>query len=459
MSAEHVVVTFPSPSPEPKATDVLRGFWTETAGTEVKAEPRAATATERRCPVCQMNQPVLDETGLFLAHVGRFDKLCSYSDREWEDPVEIAEARERAARKARRKLDEEEQQAAHRELVVMKASDIQMKRVKWLWHHRVPLGGLTLIGGRESSGKSSVAYERAARITRGQLVGDLYGKPMGVVIVATEDAWAYTIAPRLVAAGADLDRVYRVGVRSADVGSCEVSLPDDVDALERMVVELGVALVILDPLMSRIGRRRDGRDLDTHKDSEVRMALEPVTALGERTGATVLGIIQNKTATSDPLTALMGSRAFAAVARAVLFVVREEQGRLLCFPKSNLGPEQPSIRFRVETKTVGKDPDDGGAIETAEVVWGEEDSRSARDVLEEQAKARRPRSIRDKAVEWLEKRLSAGSVPSKVLVDEAEKLGISRTALARARKELGNVVVEVSGFPPVSVWSLPFGDL
>ena len=75
-----------------------------------------------------------------------------------------------------------------------------------------------------------------------------------------------------------------------------------------------MALVILDPLMSRIGTK-----IDSHKDSDVRVALEPILGSGERTDATILGFIHtNKTATTDPFTSVMGSLAFTAVARAVL---------------------------------------------------------------------------------------------------------------------------------------------
>ena len=62
--------------------------------------------------------------------------------------------------------------------------------------------------------------------------------------------------------------------------------------------------------------------LDTHKDAEVRQALEPIVKLADRSSLCVLGLIHvNKSTTSDPLSALMGSRAFAAVARSVLFVM------------------------------------------------------------------------------------------------------------------------------------------
>jgi hypothetical protein len=250
------------------------------------------------------------------------------------------------------------------------------------------------------------------------------------------------------AAGADLERVLRVQVMVQDAGEFELSLPNDIAALKAIIEEREVALIIFDPLISRLGRK-----LDSHKDGEVRQALEPIAKLANDTGAAVLGVIHvNKTATTDPLTAVMGSRAFAAVARAVMFAVRDGNERLLCFPKSNLGPEHPSLSYRICGKTVGTD-EDGKPITTAEVVWTGESKRTAGEVLEDQASSRNKTS-RAKAEGWLRERLKEGPVASADLKEEAAKVGIADRVLKRAMRELG-VVIESSGFPRQTVWSLP----
>jgi hypothetical protein len=46
-------------------------------------------------------------------------------------------------------------------------------------------------------------------ITRGTLPGEFYGEPKSVLVAAAEDSWSQTIVPRLIAADADLDRVFR----------------------------------------------------------------------------------------------------------------------------------------------------------------------------------------------------------------------------------------------------------
>jgi hypothetical protein len=63
--------------------------------------------------------------------------------------------------------------------------------------------------GREGTGKSSFAIWLTAQVTRGTLPGSLTRR--GVIYIAVEDSWKFTIVPRLMAAGADLHRVYRGG--------------------------------------------------------------------------------------------------------------------------------------------------------------------------------------------------------------------------------------------------------
>ena len=207
----------------------------------------------------------------------------------------------------------------------IRASDMTMRATRWLWQEGdttrwVPLGGLTLLGGREGVGKTTIGYGTAGKVTRGTLPGAFYGTPKSVVIAATEDAWEQTVLPRLVAAGADLDRVYRVDAITPDGFPEGLSLPEDVAGLRQICEDDDVALVLLDPLIGTVGKA-----LDSHKDADVRRALEPLSRLAHDTGVALLGLIHvNKTQGNDLLTRLMASRAFSAVARAVLFAAAED---------------------------------------------------------------------------------------------------------------------------------------
>ena len=114
------------------------------------------------------------------------------------------------------------------------ASAIAIRPVRWLWEDRLSLGTLSLLGGREGVGKTLLAYTLAADLTRGSLPGVYLGQPRSVLVAATEDSWEHTITPRLMAAGADLTRVFRVDVVAPDDVPLSLSLPQDVAALEQI---------------------------------------------------------------------------------------------------------------------------------------------------------------------------------------------------------------------------------
>src|SRR5664280_2838144 len=127
-----------------------------------------------------------------------------------------------------------EEEGATREIRLTPASTIQMKSVHWLWKSRIPLGELTLLAGREGIGKSTIAFQIAAWLTRGELDGWFYGSPKNVIIAATEDSWEHTIVPRLTGAGADLDKVFRVDVIVDESRHGTLTLPRDVDELRKL---------------------------------------------------------------------------------------------------------------------------------------------------------------------------------------------------------------------------------
>ncbi len=341
-----------------------------------------------------------------------------------------------------------------RQVRLTPASAITVRPVRWLWRDRVPLGALSLTAGREGIGKSILESTLAAEVTCGRLDGLHKGHPKSVIIAATEDSWEHTIVPRLMAAGADLSRVFRVDVITTDLVETSLSLPRDLVALEQEITEHDVALVILDPLMSRLDA-----SLDTHKDSEVRRALEPLVTLADRTGTSVVGLIHvNKASSTDPLTMLMGSRAFAAVARAVLFVMRDpddEGTRLLGQAKNNLGStDLPTLTFRVAGVKAADTPE--GEVWTGKLEWTGETTRSIRETLDVAAESSGDRTAAQEAGDWLLDYLTeqGGIAESGAAKEVGKAAGHSIDALKRARR-LHKVTVESRGFPRRTYWVHP----
>ena len=339
-----------------------------------------------------------------------------------------------------------------RALSTTTADQIHIRPVHWLWSERIPLGTLCLLGGREGVGKSLIAATLAAQVTRGTLPGARLGTPSAVILVASEDSWEHTIVPRLMAAGADLTRVHRLDVHTKEGAASTLSLPIDLPALATLILRLDAALLVLDPLLSRLSS-----ELDTHKDADVRVALEPVVSLADTTHATVLGLIHvNKAVTTDPLTMLMGSRAFAAVSRSVLFVMPDPdkpETRLLGQPKNNLGRvDLPTLTFQLVGEKVADTP--AGEVWTGKVQWLGDAETSISDAIAASTGRPDERSAVAEAKEWLEDYLSTQTDPTEsVTVKKAgNRAGHTNFAIHKARQAL-HVVVQSIGYPRKTYWS------
>jgi energy-coupling factor transporter ATP-binding protein EcfA2 len=320
---------------------------------------------------------------------------------------------------------------AGRGVIVRSLADVAPRKPTWLWESRIPAGELTLLAGAEGSGKSTITADLAARVTRGQLDGHYTGTPRGVLFVGVEDSIEETLVPRLIAAGADMTRVATIDHAFDHETGLPVmlTLPRDLLAVVEAAQAHDVALVVLDPIGSRLG------SLDTHKDSEVRAALEPLVTVFRQAGIATLGLIHvNKdreaTGTTD---ALMGSRAFPAVARAVHLVTRDDNERFMSMIKSNLGTEMPDLLF--DTVTDG---------DSSKIQWKGERPRMG-DMERADCRA------------WLEAYVegSGGQALLSDIRQAARPEGWSDGQLRRARASLRLVTSRTHDYPSKTVWELP----
>ena len=343
-----------------------------------------------------------------------------------------------------------------RRVVLISAADIEPMPTTWTWEQRLPTGALGLIAGPEGTGKSTCAYWTVARITRGELPGIHKGSPKDVLIAATEDSWARTIVPRLIAAGADLARVWRVEVSTGHGTGGYLTLPKDIGQLAHHARDTGAALLLLDPIMSRLEA-----GLDTHKDAETRRALEPIAALADATGTSVLGLIHfNKGGSADVLNNVMASKAFTAVARSVSTVIRDpndDTGRTRIFgtPKSNLGRDDlPLLPFQLSEHTFRNKT--GDLIVTSRIEWLDERTGTIDDLMRQARDTGQDRSVVAEVAEWLAEYLHTEGDEAKrsQIVNAARKEQYGETQLRRAAEKLG-IVKTRKGFPASSWWALP----
>jgi putative DNA primase/helicase len=335
------------------------------------------------------------------------------------------------------------------------AADIKPEPISWTWHGWIAGGKVHIIAGPAGHGKSTVAFSLGATITIGGLWPDGTKADVGeIVIWSGEDHAADTIVPRLIACGADLRRVHII--RGVFEGKKKRSFDPakDIALLRESIAERPVKMLIIDPIVSAVSG-------DSHKNAEVRRALQPVVDLAAETGCAVYGITHftKGTAGRDPVDRVTGSLAFGALTRIVTVALKmPEEGshppgsRLFARAKSNIGPDGGGFYYRLEEREISDCP---GLFNTC-VTWGESVDGSARYLLSQAETDDESQSILGEAVAWLSDTLKYGPVAAGDIHREAQKQGFSRTTLWRAKDRLG-VKATKHGFGKGASWgwSLP----
>jgi len=339
-------------------------------------------------------------------------------------------------------------------LISRKAGDIVPEKIEWLWSGRLARGKHTCIAGEPGTGKSQLSIAIIATVTTGGEwpCGQGHSPAGNVLILSAEDGAADTIVPRLMAAGADLKRVHIVSaVRSIDgKGQRTFNLQTDIELLERKISEIGeVALVVVDPVSSYLGKT------DSHKNSEVRGVLEPLSKMAERTCAAILTITHfSKTGAANTTKALhrfIGSIAFTGAPRTAFAVIEDAMniGRyLFLHAKNNLAPPPQGLAYRLEQSIVGDSI-------VASRVWWESDTLSitANEAMAADMASGDQRSARAEAEEFLRDALAGGPVLQKEVKAAAEGAGLAWATIRRAKDRLGIKPYKV-GMDGGWLWSL-----
>jgi len=377
------------------------------------------------------------------------------------------------------------------EPVLVRASDVGREPLAWLWPGRVPGSKVTLVAGDPGLGKSLVALDIAARVTRGLPWPDMgkgdagrgardEGKieenkmglvapasglvppasglvplasglvapasglaplasglaPLGrVVLLSTQDNVADTIRPRLEAAGADLNRVVILqavrggGDDPARSAERPFSMARDLPVLERALAETGdVRLIIVDPLSAYLGVA------DSQRAGEVRGLLTLLRGVAERWQCAVLAITHlNKNVGTQVMYRATGSLALVAAVRAVWAVARdpEQPGRHLLLPvKCNLARRVDGLAYRIaESPTVPGTP---------AVAWEREPVRGPMDdgLLGDSPAGRLVQTEREEVAGWLRHILTKGAMSVINIRYFAREAGYSWGTVKRAKLEL-----------------------
>lgn len=331
------------------------------------------------------------------------------------------------------------------------ASAIRPKPINWAWPGWLALGKLTILAGATGTGKTTLSLSLTATMTAGGRWpdGEINQQTRSVLIWSSEDNPEDTIVPRLMAAGADLDRVRIIDACINDAGEKEPFDPaKHIGRLRETMEELGdVGIIMLDPIVSAVGG-------DMHKANDVRRALQGLVDLAEEFDCAVLGIthFSKGSAASNPADRVIGSQAFGALARTVLVAAKQEdsEDRVLARAKSNISMDTGGCSYGVHETTL-----DGG-ITTTVVQWGDVIEGTARDILSSVESIGGDDQDGDDPASFLRQVLSAGRIPAKEATKTMKENGYTTKQIRTARNKL-RVTIEREGFGPgsTSMWSLP----
>lgn len=320
--------------------------------------------------------------------------------KEWRNTDakhEVTRAKERLQRTLLSAKDQLRELAAARGVILPRqvikegalfvpASSLNVEATRWLWTNTIPFGHVVLVSGAVGAGKSSVMLKLAADASHAKpLPYDNERKPYqarvdrvlgasnplampykcsGVVYYLTSEMhWSQTAVPTLRACGANLDNIYfmrQTGIRTknGNIRSRPFDLVGDLDKLIRNIIDTKVIpdMIMLDPITSFLGQ-----SIDRNTEADVRSVLELMADFCALIGTAFVGVLHQNKSDSQGVGKMLGSVAFGAVARVVLFLVpcksaadenanQWENGTKrvgLLVEKSNIGPDDEVHVFKI----------------------------------------------------------------------------------------------------------------
>lgn len=344
-------------------------------------------------------------------------------------------------------------------LRVQRFSQVQPRELKWLWPGKIPSGKVTIISGKPDNGKSLCLVDWTARVTTGRDWPDGSKNELGprrVMLCSAEDDPSDTMAPRLIAAGADLDKVLRpvMTVRTKGSGNeydSILNIKRDLEMLTKVIQNNpDIALLILDPVTSYLG----GANLN--KDEEIRPLINKLIALGQKTGITILALVHsNKRSDVDAVDKVMGASSVAAGARAVWTIARDTEDKQLFrmgLVKGNIIRKRTGYEYRIVETQVEID---GRLCGHPKLQWEKETDMDANDMLAADREKTRNGSGEDGKLN-LAIAVIRETVPgfAKDALQRAEAEGINERTLFRAKKKLG-IETDLSRGKGKAFWYVP----
>ena len=307
--------------------------------------------------------------------------------------------------------------------------DVEPVNTQWLVKGYFPMGAVSVVAGPGGVGKGVFMADVVAAVTTGRptmLFPDTAVTQGNVLVLTSEDDPGMSLAPRMLAAGADMRRVFyatpswywRQKKKKLVVGT----------SLFELIDELHPVLVIIDPLRSFLeGNAAANGDV-------MRGALD---MLQEKASADQFSVVivshMVKKAGDDARMLLAGSGELWNAARSVTILgrlPRDESITYVTQEKLNVGAKARSILFRTQTLSVNNKA--GAEVETVRAVLAATTEKHYKELMADKPMPLEPsqQDAKESIVALLkEQGPMAGMDLKKLVMDET---GCSRRTVERA---------------------------
>jgi len=358
------------------------------------------------------------------------------------------------------RLEQEAQETRGPRFIRRLACDVKTRRVTWLWPNVMPMGMVTIIQGDPDIGKTFVAVDVVARVTRGHGFPFYRGKDQGepvkgaVVYITSEGVKDKILVPRLVAAGADLSKVEIIeGLydkrRSFEILDINKHLPELSADLKN---NPDIKVVVIDPIASHLNPK-----ININGTLEMRTAMDCLNRFAEEVGCALPVVSHlNKDVRKPSMYRSAGSGQIMAAVKASWAVVKkpnDENGdrRYLGPIKLTSRPKGRSLAF--EIKGVDVPLDDGTVDEIGHLVWAPEPV----DFDLEAAISPGAFALKSKvgaAITFLRSKLADGPRRARGLYSDADAQGITSKQLWQGKDKEG-IEDGREEFGGPSIWYYP----
>jgi len=230
--------------------------------------------------------------------------------------------------------EETEDEPLRSRLLLRPFSDRVAKPYEWHDIGWIPKKGVVVLAGEPGAGKSTLLCHWISKFTTGEWGGNEGSRC--IYMAGTEDSLDDVVKPRLVAAGANIDKVFTLEVEerdeNEDVFVRRTSFNEDLNILKNTIKDNHINVILMDPANTFLGI-----DEEKNSYSEIRIILEKVIRFAEEHDVLVILIKHFKKAqqgngTLSAINRLYGSAAWSEVPRHCLVLrkvddeMREKKG-------------------------------------------------------------------------------------------------------------------------------------